>query len=82
MLFGSRTTESEADTPVKVKTLPPYPDAEVRVPPGHAWVEGTHAKSKLSFLSSHVYPQGDEYFHSDDSNTFGPVRDVKALCLH
>ncbi|KAI0774382.1 LexA/Signal peptidase [Fomes fomentarius] len=23
-----------------VKTLPPYPDAEVRIPPGHAWVEG------------------------------------------
>ncbi|KAI0352830.1 LexA/Signal peptidase [Trametes cingulata] len=23
-----------------VKTLPPYPDAEVRVPMGHAWVEG------------------------------------------
>ncbi|OSD04357.1 LexA/Signal peptidase [Trametes coccinea BRFM310] len=23
-----------------VKTLPPYPDAEVRIPEGHAWVEG------------------------------------------
>ncbi|RDX55736.1 LexA/Signal peptidase [Lentinus brumalis] len=23
-----------------VRTLPPYPDAEVRIPPGHAWVEG------------------------------------------
>ncbi|KAH7920812.1 LexA/Signal peptidase [Leucogyrophana mollusca] len=23
-----------------VKTLPPYPDAEVLVPPGHIWVEG------------------------------------------
>ncbi|KAH9938556.1 peptidase S24/S26A/S26B/S26C [Fomitopsis serialis] len=38
-----------------VKTLPPYPDAEVRIPPGHVWVEG------------------DEPFHSEDSNTFGPV---------
>ncbi|KAI0082576.1 LexA/Signal peptidase [Panus rudis PR-1116 ss-1] len=24
----------------KVKTLPPYPDAEVTIPEGHAWVEG------------------------------------------
>jgi len=23
-----------------VKTLPPYPDAEVTIPPGHVWVEG------------------------------------------
>ncbi|KAI9056578.1 LexA/Signal peptidase [Trametes sanguinea] len=23
-----------------VKTLPPYPDAEVRIPEGHAWIEG------------------------------------------
>ncbi|CCM04825.1 uncharacterized protein FIBRA_07018 [Fibroporia radiculosa] len=38
-----------------VKTLPPYPDVEIRVPQGHAWVEG------------------DEAFHSEDSNTFGPV---------
>ncbi|EIW61263.1 LexA/Signal peptidase [Trametes versicolor FP-101664 SS1] len=38
-----------------VRTLPPYPDAEVRVPPGHAWVEG------------------DEPFHTEDSNHFGPV---------
>ncbi|KAF5393648.1 hypothetical protein D9757_000133 [Collybiopsis confluens] len=39
----------------QVKTLPPYPDPEVVVPQGHAWVEG------------------DEPFHSDDSNRFGPV---------
>jgi len=38
-----------------VKTLPPYPDSEVRIPEGHAWVEG------------------DEPFHSEDSNTFGPI---------
>jgi len=38
-----------------VRTLPPYPDSEVRIPPGHAWVEG------------------DEPFHSEDSNWFGPV---------
>lgn len=26
-----------------VKTLPPYPDAEVFIPEGHVWVEGeTH----------------------------------------
>jgi signal peptidase I len=23
-----------------VKTLPPYPDVEIQVPEGHAWVEG------------------------------------------
>lgn len=23
-----------------VKTLPPYPDAEITIPPGHVWVEG------------------------------------------
>jgi len=38
-----------------VQTLPPYPDAWVRIPQGHAWVEG------------------DEPFHSRDSNKFGPV---------
>ncbi|KAI0729358.1 LexA/Signal peptidase [Fomitopsis betulina] len=47
-----RIVALEGDT---VKTLPPYPDTEVLVPPGCAWVEG------------------DEYFHSEDSNTFGPV---------
>ncbi|EPT02753.1 hypothetical protein FOMPIDRAFT_142009 [Fomitopsis schrenkii] len=51
-LLVKRVVALEGDT---VKTLPPYPDAEVRVPVGHAWVEG------------------DEYFHSEDSNTFGPV---------
>ncbi|THV08687.1 LexA signal peptidase [Dendrothele bispora CBS 962.96] len=38
-----------------VKTLPPYPDPEVTVPQGHAWIEG------------------DEPFHSNDSNQFGSV---------
>ncbi|KAF9514236.1 hypothetical protein BS47DRAFT_1295294 [Hydnum rufescens UP504] len=38
-----------------VQTLPPYPDAWVAIPQGHAWVEG------------------DEPFHSRDSNKFGPV---------
>ncbi|KAF8341301.1 uncharacterized protein EI90DRAFT_2905541 [Cantharellus anzutake] len=38
-----------------VQTLPPYPDTLVRIPKGHAWVEG------------------DEPFHSRDSNKFGPV---------
>ncbi|KAJ3736501.1 LexA signal peptidase [Lentinula guzmanii] len=39
----------------RVKTLPPYPNPEVVVPQGQAWIEG------------------DEPFHSDDSNRFGPV---------
>lgn len=51
-LVVKRILALEGDT---VKTLPPYPDAEVRIPPGHAWVEG------------------DEPFHTEDSNTFGPV---------
>ncbi|KAH9940590.1 LexA/Signal peptidase [Amylocystis lapponica] len=36
-LVVKRIIALEGDT---VKTLPPYPDTEVRVPPGHAWVEG------------------------------------------
>ncbi|KAI0650633.1 LexA/Signal peptidase [Trametes meyenii] len=36
-LIVKRIVALEGDT---VRTLPPYPDAEVRVPPGHAWVEG------------------------------------------
>ncbi|KAJ8457238.1 hypothetical protein ONZ51_g11656 [Trametes cubensis] len=36
-LIVKRIIALEGDT---VKTLPPYPDAEVCVPPGHAWVEG------------------------------------------
>jgi signal peptidase I len=32
-----RITAIEGDT---VRTLPPYPDPEVRVPKGHIWVEG------------------------------------------
>jgi inner membrane protease subunit 2 len=27
-------------TPYQVKTLPPYPDAEVVIPDGHGWLEG------------------------------------------
>ncbi|KAK0491223.1 LexA signal peptidase [Armillaria novae-zelandiae] len=38
-----------------VKTLPPYPLPEVRIPEGHVWIEG------------------DDPYHSDDSNTLGPV---------
>ncbi|KAJ7228779.1 signal peptidase [Mycena pura] len=37
-----------------VRTLAPNPEAEVRVPKNHIWVEG-------------------DAFHSQDSNTFGPV---------
>lgn len=39
-----------------VQTRSPYPEAHVRVPRGHCWVEG------------------DELFHSRDSNHYGPVR--------
>ncbi|KAF9910253.1 hypothetical protein EC991_006982 [Linnemannia zychae] len=38
-----------------VQTRAPYPEAHVRVPRGHCWVEG------------------DELFHSRDSNHYGPV---------
>lgn len=36
-LLVKRIIALEGDT---VKTLPPYPDAEVTVPTGHIWVEG------------------------------------------
>ncbi|OCH90709.1 LexA/Signal peptidase [Obba rivulosa] len=36
-LIVKRIIALEGDT---VKTLPPYPDTEVRIPEGHAWVEG------------------------------------------
>ncbi|KAI7826605.1 peptidase S24/S26A/S26B/S26C [Gamsiella multidivaricata] len=38
-----------------IQTRSPYPEAHVRVPRGHCWIEG------------------DEMFHSKDSNSFGPV---------
>jgi signal peptidase I len=37
-----------------VKTLPPYPDAEVFVPEGHVWVEGETRRFHLNkFLTLH-----------------------------
>ncbi|TFK55796.1 LexA/Signal peptidase [Heliocybe sulcata] len=36
-LFIKRIIATAGDT---VKTLPPYPDLEVRIPEGHVWVEG------------------------------------------
>ncbi|KAJ7937170.1 signal peptidase [Mycena leptocephala] len=61
-----RITAIEGDI---VRTLPPYPDPEVRVPKGHIWVEGL---------------LGDA-FHSQDSNSFGPVPlglvDSRLVCL-
>ncbi|KAI0939734.1 hypothetical protein AcW1_004664 [Taiwanofungus camphoratus] len=39
-LVVKRIIALEGDT---VRTLPPYPDAEIRVPPGHVWVEGDEA---------------------------------------
>ncbi|KAG0067712.1 hypothetical protein BGZ92_005072 [Podila epicladia] len=38
-----------------VQTRAPYPEAHIRVPKGHCWIEG------------------DEMFHSTDSNHYGPV---------
>ena len=59
----------EGDT---VRTLPPYPDAEVKIPQGHVWVEGKYLLT--GFLSSFIeFILGDEHFVSDDSNRFGPV---------
>ena len=55
-----------------VKTLPPYPDREVLVPKGHAWIEGIY-----TYISDHPTTYillGDEHFLSDDSNRFGAVR--------
>ncbi|KAJ3524664.1 hypothetical protein NM688_g8522 [Phlebia brevispora] len=52
LLIVKRIVALPGDT---VKTLPPYPDPEVHIPPGHVWVEG------------------DEPYHSEDSNRFGPV---------
>ena len=37
ILLVKRIVALEGDT---VKTLPPYPDAVVTIPPGHVWVEG------------------------------------------
>ena len=36
-MLVKRVLASEGDV---VRTLPPYPDAEAVVPPGHVWVEG------------------------------------------
>ena len=72
----------------QVKTLPPYPDAEVRVPAGHAWVEGARPLVMFTpqlprFTFPRVFyfprahrPQGDEPFRTEDSNRFGAVSRV------
>ncbi|RUP43064.1 hypothetical protein BC936DRAFT_137674 [Jimgerdemannia flammicorona] len=52
LIITKRIIALEGDT---VKTLKPYPEKLVRIPKGHAWVEG------------------DESFHSRDSNTFGAI---------
>ncbi|KAF7983893.1 hypothetical protein HWV62_18252 [Athelia sp. TMB] len=46
-LLVKRIVALEGDT---VKTLPPYPDAEVTVPPGHIWVEGDNYRTEDSNL--------------------------------
>lgn len=40
-MIVKRILAVEGDT---VRTLPPHPDPEVRVPVGHVWVEGTRRK--------------------------------------
>ncbi|KAG9070516.1 Anaphase-promoting complex subunit 7 [Linnemannia hyalina] len=52
MIVIKRIVALEGDV---VQTRSPYPEAHVRVPRGHCWVEG------------------DEMFHSRDSNHYGPV---------
>jgi signal peptidase I len=37
ILLVKRIVALEGDI---VKTLPPYPDTEVTIPPGHVWLEG------------------------------------------
>ncbi|KZP12123.1 LexA/Signal peptidase [Athelia psychrophila] len=46
-LLVKRIVALEGDT---VKTLPPYPDAEVTVPEGHIWVEGDNYRTEDSNL--------------------------------
>ena len=61
-----------------VRTLPPCPDAEAVVPPGHVWVEGDLDVVCTSDIDSDLPSEtGDEHFRSDDSNRFGPVRRVR-----
>ena len=59
-----------------MQTLPPYPDSEVHVPEGHAWVEGESTSVLHVVDGVHHYCTsfiGDEPYHSEDSNRFGPV---------
>ncbi len=48
---------SVAEQRGQVKTLPPYPDAEVRIPPGHAWVEGTATSTAHSPSQASTHPR-------------------------
>ncbi|KAF8211245.1 peptidase S24/S26A/S26B/S26C [Mycena galopus ATCC 62051] len=74
-----RVIALEGDT---VRTLPPYPVPEVRVPEGHVWVEGLFVPCLiLRYLTRR---EGDA-FHSQDSNSFGAVPlglvDSRLVCL-
>ncbi|KAH9899761.1 LexA/Signal peptidase [Cubamyces lactineus] len=70
-LIVKRIIALEGDT---VKTLPPYPDAEVCIPPGHAWVEGVFPVLPCDPRTGNLtLPEGDEPFRTEDSNRFGPV---------
>ncbi len=58
-----------------VQTLQPYPEQEVKVPPGHVWLEGKHTHLYLTSStqeSTNGYV-GDEGFRTIDSNRWGPV---------
>lgn len=54
-----------------MKTLPPYRDSEVKVPDGHAWLEGT--VRECAWFEVADCSTGDEAFKTEDSNTLGPV---------
>ncbi|KAF9226437.1 LexA/Signal peptidase [Gyrodon lividus] len=56
-----------------VKTLPPYPNAEVLVPEGHIWVEGKATFDVRCNVGVLISSGGDEPFRTLDSNKFGPV---------
>ena len=59
-----------------VVTSPPHPYAEICIPRGHMWVEGSIGvtlSARNNPLIDRALSSGDEPFHSHDSNQFGPV---------
>lgn len=55
-----------------MKTRPPCPEPEVKVPQGHVWVEGVFPVT-INFIFQLFIVPGDESFRSDDSNLYGPI---------